>query len=106
MPTVWVGVHCWPLVSERYYHVAAGATHLLYILAARLSFSRCTLLGGPEYPNSCAQTLGQLRDDHLAIHLSPHSLPSPPVNMSLSDGKVNKFCSRLKVLIISFVNNK
>lgn len=29
-----------------------------------------------------------------------------PVNMSLSDGKVNKFSSRLKVLIISFVSDK
>lgn len=34
------------------------------------------------------------------------SHPMPPVNMSLSDEKVNKFSSRLKVSIISFVSDK
>lgn len=33
-------------------------------------------------------------------------LPMPPVNMSPSDEKVNKFSSRLKVSIISFVSDK
>lgn len=56
---------------------------------------------------ACTLALGQAKR-RPSSHPSSTALtpPLPPVNMSLSDGKVNKFCSRLKVLIISFVNDK
>lgn len=56
---------------------------------------------------ACTLTLGQVKR-RPSSHPSSIALTPllPPVNMSLSDGKVNKFCSRLKVLIISFVNDK
>lgn len=49
---------------------------------------------------------GKVRAGQVNIHLAALPLPVAPVNTSLSDGKVNKFSSRLKVSIISFVNDK
>lgn len=41
--------------------VLLQVVHPLYILVARLSFPRYTILFGLRYPNSCTQTLGQAK---------------------------------------------
>lgn len=60
-------------------------------------------LEGPLHARWPGQVKRRPSSHPSSVALTP---PLPPVNTSLSDGKVNKFCSRLKVLIISFVNDK
>lgn len=67
------------------------------------------LLGDHPQQRSGCSTAGKELAGQVRRHTSIFpwlSHPMPPVNMSLSDEKVNKFSSRLKVSIISFVSDK
>lgn len=88
-----------PLRAGSWLQVPTG---LLPQLAAPSCLQPLPCLWPSPRPGCC--TAGQVRK-HASI-LPRLPLPMPPVNMSLSDGKVNKFSSRLKVSIISFVSNK